>query len=154
MALNDDIVAAARGWLGTRFHHQGRLKKTAAHNGGVDCLGLLIGVAGELDLRLLDGSPAVALDSTDYTHTPDTEYLRRQLLRALEPIPGDGIIAPGDILLFRIDHFPQHLAIVSDMPSGLGIIHSYAPARQVVEHCFDDWWKSRVQSAFRYSHLS
>lgn len=150
---NDGIVAAARGWLGTRFHHQGRLKKTDKHKGGVDCLGLLIGIAKEVDLRLPDGSPAVSLDSTDYTHHPDTEYLQQQLLRALVPIPIGGI-APGNILLLCIDGFPQHLAIVSDMLQGLGIIHAYAPARRVVEHHFDGWWQARVQAAFRHSSFT
>ena len=35
MTTGDDIVAAARGWLGTCFHHQGRLKRSAVHRGGV-----------------------------------------------------------------------------------------------------------------------
>jgi hypothetical protein len=30
------IVACARSWIGTRFHHQGRLKKADGHKGGVD----------------------------------------------------------------------------------------------------------------------
>lgn len=153
MITNDDIVAAARGWLGTRFHHQGRIKRTQAHRGGVDCLGLLIGVARELNFRLPDGSPAIELDQTDYTHYPDTAYLQAQLLRALVPIPMEGI-TPGNILLLRIDNAPQHLAIVSNMHDGLGIIHAYAPARSVVEHPFDRWWQERVQAAFRHWQIS
>ncbi len=35
-----DVVRTARTWLGTPYHHQGRLKGV-----GVDCAGLLIGVA-------------------------------------------------------------------------------------------------------------
>ena len=34
-----DVVAAAREWLGTPFHHQARLRGV-----GVDCVGLVIGV--------------------------------------------------------------------------------------------------------------
>lgn len=145
---NDAVVAAARGWLGTRFHHQGRLKKTAAHRGGVDCLGLLIGMAEELDLRLADGTPAARLDRTDYGHYPDTEALRAQLLKALSPIPAGGIV-PGNILLLRIDGFPQHLAVVSGLKGGLGVIHAYAPARAVVEHVLDDSWRQRIAAAYR-----
>lgn len=151
MVSNDDIVAAARGWLGTRFHHQGRLKKTATHKGGVDCLGLLIGVAKEIDLRLSDGAPAIMLDRTDYTHHPDTGYLQSQLRRALVSIPIGGI-EPGNILLLSVDHSPQHLAIISTLPPGMGIIHAYAPARAVVEHALDESWRRRIAAAYRLSH--
>ncbi len=43
--LYEQIAAASRSWIGTAFHHQGRTKKTTGHKGGVDCLGLLVGVA-------------------------------------------------------------------------------------------------------------
>lgn len=149
MTSNADIVAAARGWLGTRFHHQGRLKKNAAHNGGVDCLGLLVGVAHELDLRQADDTPIAALDRTDYGHYPNPNHLREQLDNTLNPIPIPGI-SPGDILLLRIDTLPQHLAIASDLPLGLGIIHAYAPARSVVEHLIDESWRQRIAAAYRF----
>lgn len=148
MSSNADVVASARRWLGTRFHHQGRLKRTESHHGGVDCLGLLVGVAEELDIRLPDGAPAIILDRTDYTHHPDTEYLKAQLMRVLETIPHDGI-SPGDILLLNIDASPQHLGIVSDLNPGLGIIHAYAPARAVVEHVLDSGWRQRIVAAYR-----
>lgn len=140
--MNNDIVQAARGWIGTRFHHQGRLKKTENSKGGVDCLGLLIGVARELEL------PFLAYDETDYSHYPDTEKLQQRLGAALKQI-GVGEIAAGDILLLSIDSNPQHLAIVSDMAGGLGIIHAYAPARAVVEHGLDTWWRERIVAAYR-----
>jgi len=197
--MTHPIVATARGWIGTRFHHQGRLRKTESHKGGVDCLGLLAGVAAELDLRGPDGKPLIAADETDYAHQPDTKRLYARLSALLTPIPQGGI-SPGDILLLSIDESPQHLAIVSDfsatfpLPSGeggatrcasaparrerrvrehqhtdkhnmfqcphpsplpggegtgLGIIHAYAPARAVVEHLLDDWWRQRIEAAFR-----
>jgi len=42
------IILQARTWLGTKYHHQGRLKKSKAGAGGVDCIGLIIGVIDEL----------------------------------------------------------------------------------------------------------
>lgn len=142
------IVAAARSWVGTRFHHQGRLKKTASHKGGVDCLGLLIGVAQELNLRLPDGTSLAAFDESHYPHFPDTHYLQQQLATILSPI-GIQVILPGNVLLLNIDKNPQHLAIVSDVHGAQGIIHAYAPARSVVEHQLDDWWRQRIVSAYR-----
>lgn len=143
------IVACARGWIGTRFHHQGRIKKTATHKGGVDCLGLLAGVAAELDLRKHDGTPLVSFDETDYPHQPDVSRLQAMLSGLLQPVAIEHIAA-GDILLLRIDESPQHLAIVSDSGDGFGIIHAYAPARSVVEHGLDDWWRERITAVFRF----
>ncbi|MDE3017017.1 MAG: hypothetical protein KGI29_08895 [Pseudomonadota bacterium] len=184
------IVACARGWIGTRFHHQGRLRKTESHRGGVDCLGLLVGIAQELDLRAPDGTRLAVFDKADYPHQPDVKRLyarlaelfaivipakagiqcaasaaRKDLLyrahgalldsrfrgndKEMNPsLTGEGIL-PGDIVLLKIDGSPQHLAIVSDMENGLGLIHAYAPARAVVEHRLDGWWLEKIEAAFR-----
>lgn len=142
------IVTAARSWLGTRFHHQGRLKKTGQHLGGVDCLGLLVGVARELDLHNRQGIRLSLCDETDYPHMPDCARLHERLLASMIAIPKDET-APGDIVLLRIHQYPQHLAIVSDWAEGTGIIHAYAPARAVVEHPLDTGWKQAIAAAFR-----
>jgi len=148
--MTHPIVACARGWLGTRFHHQGRLRKTGSNKGGVDCLGLLVGVAAELKLLAPDGTALAAFDDTRYSHQPDTKNLQMQLSRLLEPIAAKNIL-PGDVILLTVDDSPQHLAIVSDMPDGLGMIHAYAQARSVVEHRLDEWWRKRIQAAFQVS---
>ncbi len=145
--MTQAIVTAARGWLGTRFHHQGRVKRTSGHLGGVDCLGLLVGVAKELDMRNKQGIPLFGCDEIDYPHMPDCQKLYTRLSEILCPIDVKDIKA-GDILLLSIDNNPQHLAIVSDYEDGLGIIHAYAPARRVVEHRLDSNWQSMIAAAF------
>lgn len=153
MTLQTDIVTAARGWLGTRFAHQGRVKATAQHKGGCDCLGLLVGVAKELGLRRREGTALRALsdyDRTDYGHIPDGARLQFLLEEALVPVTVQEV-EPGDILLFRFDGNPQHLAIVSDYPQGLGIIHAYAEARKVIEHRLDEAWRGRIVRAYRFA---
>jgi cell wall-associated NlpC family hydrolase len=125
-----DIVAAARGYLGVRWHHQGRSKA------GVDCLGLVVVVAHELGLS--------TADSTDYGRLPDGMRLRNELARHLEFVRGPG--EPGDVLLFRFERRPMHVGIVSD----IGLIHAFANLRKVVEHRLDDAWRARVVSAFRF----
>lgn len=142
--MSHPIVACARGWLGTRFHHQGRIRKTGQHKGGVDCLGLLVGVAAEMDLRGADGRALALADRVDYPHRPDSAQLRKRLAEVLVEIPCGGI-AEGDVVLLRVDDSPQHLAIITD----LGMIHAYAPARAVVEHELDGWWRARMEAAFR-----
>ncbi|MEQ1790548.1 MAG: hypothetical protein ABL857_08900 [Rickettsiales bacterium] len=140
--MKQEIVACARGWIGTRFHHQGRLKKTDTHKGGVDCLGLLIGVAEELNL------PFTKYDETSYSHYPDTQKLRTNLASLMQEVPIENIEI-GDILLLNVDGNPQHLAIVSDFSGKFDIIHAYAPARSVVEHVLDTWWRERIVAVFR-----
>lgn len=150
-----DLPCVARSWLGTRFLHQGRLKRGAGEGGGVDCLGLLVGVARELGLRDRQGRALAESDCADYGQFPDGEALRRTLAELLVEIPCSDV-APGDIALFRFDGNPQHLAIVGnyedaadggDVP--LSLIHAYAPARKVVEHRLDAAWRTRMVAAFR-----
>ena len=94
------IVAEARTWLGTRFHHQGRVKGV-----GVDCAGLIVCVAQAVGVYITDCS--------DYTRIPDGELLKQLCDQQLISIAHHDI-AVGDVLLFRIEREPQHLAIVGN----------------------------------------
>lgn len=125
-----DIVATARSWLGTPFHHQGRVKRV-----GVDCAGLIIGVARELGLP--------AEDLTGYGRRPDSGELERLCREQMRPIALKAA-RPGDVYLIEIDGRPQHLAFATDV----GLLHAYAPARKVVEHCIDAGWRARLVAAF------
>ncbi len=143
-----DVVRAARGWLGTRFHHQGRIKKSHTHAGGVDCLGLLVGVAAELKLRQPEGLLLHEFDEQDYSHLPDTARLKCALDTLLLPL-GSNPIQPADIVLLEVDGRAQHLGLISDYAGGLGMIHAYAPARCVVEHALDEYWLSHLAGSYR-----
>ena len=62
---------------------------------------------------------------------------------------------PGDVLLFRFDQYPQHLAIVGDYPAGgLSIIHAFAQSRKVVEVRLDERWISRIVAAYRLTGVT
>ncbi|MFO1242409.1 MAG: hypothetical protein U1E36_04315 [Rickettsiales bacterium] len=142
------IVSEARSWIGTRFAHQGRRKKSAGDHGGVDCLGLLVGVARDLQLQDRFGNLLSKSDSLHYSKVPDGNALQQKLAELLYPISPEGI-ALGDVILFRLDNNPQHLAIVSDYAAMFGIIHAYAPSRKVVEHRLDESWQEKMVAAFR-----
>lgn len=144
MTIAQDIVAHARGWLGTPFHHQARLK-----NVGCDCLGMVVGVVDELKLCDADGVPLATYDEVTYSKEPDGAYLTQKLVGLLEEVPVEDMRA-GDLALFRVRENPQHLAILSDYEGALGMIHCFAPARRVVEHRLDDDWKSRLLKVFRW----
>ena len=57
MVRPEDIVTAARGWLGTPYRHQG-----AARGAGCDCLGLIRGVWREVYGQEPEAVPAYSMD--------------------------------------------------------------------------------------------
>lgn len=144
MTISNDIVEQARSWLGTPFHHQARLKGK-----GCDCLGLIIGVVDELGLKDMHGNPLAGYDEITYPKEPNGAYLTEKLTSLLDEVPIMDVRA-GDLALFKVRENPQHLAILSDYEGGLGMIHSFAPSRRVVEHRLDDDWKSRLLKVYRW----
>jgi NlpC/P60 family putative phage cell wall peptidase len=142
--IQNMIFTQARTWIGTPFHHQARLKGK-----GCDCLGLIVGVVDELGLQDSNGMKLAAYDEVTYSKEPDGAYLIQKLTGLLEEVPIAEARA-GDLALFKIRENPQHLAILSDYEGGLGMIHSFAPSRRVVEHRLDDEWKSKIIKVFRW----
>jgi hypothetical protein len=155
------IAIKAREWLGTPFKHQGRLKGV-----GVDCLGLLIGVAGELNIQTRGGFPLHRLDETSYGRLPDGDHLKNVLASHLHKIespvlspaykanppltpPFNLIWGRGTIALIRFDGNPQHLAIVSELADGSpGLIHAYSDAGKVVENSFSGKWLDNLDEVY------
>ena len=112
MTTRADVVAEARTWIGTPWHHAARLKGV-----GVDCVGLLIGVARELGIVTSD------FDIPAYVQGPDGTMLY-WCNRYLTPIPGSEL-QPGDIVVLVPDLLPQHMGILGDYRNGgLSIIHA------------------------------
>lgn len=142
--LREWVVNEARRFVGVRFRHQGRALEPG--NSGVDCLGLLMAVAHNLRLQGRRGELLTAFDTADYSKSPDGDFLLGQLTENLFPATAP---SPGDIALFRFDHNPQHLAILTPyIYGGLGMVHAYAPARKVVEHRLDPVWQGRIVKVF------
>ena len=127
------MIAAARACLGTPFHHQGRSPGI-----GLDCIGLVITAlhATELNIR----------DRTDYGARPDG----KSLIAALEDHGAQKVERwrAGDILVFRYDHHPQHVALATSEST---MIHSFAPAGKVVETHIGDYWLRRLNAIYRFS---
>ena len=135
MPTKIEIVSEAKSWIGTPFKHQGRIKGI-----GVDCVGLIVGVAHAFQLT--------QFDYTNYSHTPDGFLMQQLLAKHLEVIPIQEAKA-GDIVLMRFEAQPQHLAILSDY----GMIHAYAQVRRCVEHRLDQLWQSRIVNAYSYPNI-
>lgn len=112
------ILAEAETWLGTRWHHNARVK-----GAGVDCGQLIIGcyIAAELVAPFQTGPYAI-----DWMqHQSEERYLgwvERYCDRVDSP-------QPGDIAAWKYGHCFSHGALVVDWPR---IIHAYRREGAVV----------------------
>ncbi|MGH7033821.1 MAG: C40 family peptidase [Stellaceae bacterium] len=121
------VVAEARTWLRTPYHHMGRIK-----GAGVDCAALLAevyaraGVLPPLDL------PFYPPDW--HLHRDSERYLDFVLAHAIET---DREAEPGDLALWRFGRCFSHGAIVIDWPL---VIHAYAGRGCVLEDAGKAHW--------------
>ncbi|MER2519727.1 MAG: NlpC/P60 family protein [Bdellovibrionales bacterium] len=126
------MIAAARACLGTPFHHQGRLPGQ-----GLDCVGLIVVAARAAGLEVED--------RRDYARRPDGASLVAALqAHGAALVVGRGIAA-GDILVFRYDGQPQHVALATEADA---MIHSFAPAGRVVETSLGAYWRRRLTGVY------
>lgn len=125
------IIAEARKWLDTPFHHQGRV---LGH--GVDCYGVIEMVARAFNLP----TPSV-----NYARIPDEAMLTGFLDQYAER-SSLNIAQPGDIVVILFMKKMRHLAILTD----IGLLHAYEPAGKVVEHSADEKWRRMFRRAYRF----
>lgn len=111
MATGAEIVAEARTWLGTPYHHQGRVKGV-----GVDCAMLLCEVYHAVGLiPFIDPRP----------YPPDWHLNRgeERYLAWVEDYANQVEAAqPGDVALYRFGRTVSHAGIVVAWPT---IVHAY-----------------------------
>ncbi|MGH8579605.1 MAG: phage tail protein [Gammaproteobacteria bacterium] len=105
----------------------------------LDCTG----VAG---LRGPGAEPRGDFQEVPYGRYPHGATLQRLCEEHMDCV---SIYGPGDVLLMAWEAEPQHLRIASDV----GIIHSYAKARAVVEHALDPAWRARIRGTYRFRGL-
>jgi NlpC/P60 family putative phage cell wall peptidase len=134
-ARAEAIVAAARGWIGTPYLHQGSLRGV-----GCDCLGLLRGVWREV----VGAEPErPGPYSPDWAEAGGSEALMaaasRHLLEASE-------IAPGCVLVFRwrAGLPAKHCAIATSLST---MVHAHDGAC-VAEIAIAGWWRRRIAGVF------
>lgn len=135
----DEIVDAARLWLGTPYHHQASLRGV-----GCDCLGLVRGVWRNLCGDEPEAPPPY---SPSWAESLRQETLALAAERHLLPlVPADA--QPGDVLLFRWrEHLPaKHCAILASPDR---IIHAHDGAA-VAEVAFTPWWRRHLSHAFSF----
>ena len=134
----DDVVTAARAFLGTPYRHQASLA-----GAGCDCLGLLRGV-----WRTLYGTepmkmPAYRADLRDPTNAG---ALRRAAERLL--VAEHGTLEAGQVVLFRLGSMvePKHCGI---LVSTTRFIHAQERLG-VVEANLTEAWARRMSGRFAF----
>lgn len=121
----DEVVNAARSYVGTRFRKGGRSRT------GLDCVGLITQVAYDI------GYPHVK-DVTCYDFEPHPnlflETIRSQTNPVLNRMP-----KKGNVVLLRQSIYPMHCGIIGENQSGLTVINANLHHRQVLEEPISNW---------------
>jgi NlpC/P60 family putative phage cell wall peptidase len=141
MPTRSDIVAAARRYVGTPYHHQGSLV-----GAGCDCLGLVRGVWRDLYGSEPETPPAY---TPDWGETGRVEHILEAARRHMAPVVLDEVHA-GDVLVFRLRPtlVAKHIAILSSRePARMIHAQSGDSVREVV---LTRWWTRHAVAAFAF----
>ncbi len=133
------IVALARRWIGTPYHHQASVCGV-----GCDCLGLVRGVYRDATGRDPESPPAY---SRDWAEARGLETMLDAAARHLTLVP-IGHARPGHVLIFRLraDTVAKHAAILA---TDTTMIHAIEGA-DACEVSFSPWWRRRLAAAFAF----
>lgn len=134
----DEVVQAARRWVGTPYHHQASNLQM-----GCDCLGLVRGVWRELIGPEPQTIPAY---SADWAEVSADEGLLEALARHF--VPADPT-RPGSVLVFRwkAGTAAKHVGV---SVGGRRFVHAYDGAGRVVEGALGTAWRRRLAAAFDF----
>lgn len=117
-AWRESLLAEARAWLGTPWHHNARVK-----GAGVDCgqyiIGSYVGAA-------LVGDFQTGSYPMDWMQHQSEERFLGWVEQYLDPVQ---IALPGDVVVYRFDKSYSHGGIVVEWPL---ILHAYRRERGVV----------------------
>jgi len=141
-ALGREVLAEARGWLGTPYVHQ-----ASAKGAGCDCLGLLRGVWR----RVLGGEPEeTPAYSSDWSEASRQERLWAAAERHLRRKSLDSEAA-GDVLLFRMrdSGVAKHLGLAAKIGCAPTFVHAYS-RHGVIESSLSAPWRRRIVARFEF----
>jgi len=139
MARADEIVTAAKRWIGTPYLHQASLRDV-----GTDCLGLVRGVWREVMGAEPEAPPAYA---AGWSELGGVEAMAEAAGRHLLQVAREDFRA-GDVLLFRWRaHLPaKHAGIAV---SAAAMVHAQEQAA-VTEVALSAWWLRHLAFVFRF----
>lgn len=135
----EEIVSAARTWLGTPYHHQASVKGV-----GCDCVGLIRGVWREcIGPEPVKPPPY----SRDWGEANGTELMQQFFIKYLHKIAlADA--ASGDVVCMRWKPgvVAKHCLILTDAGKA---IHSLQTV-PVTEFHLSEWWREKFVAAFKF----
>lgn len=138
----DRVVAEARSWLGTPYHHQASEK-----GAGADCLGLVRGV-----WRSVIGHEPEPLPpySPDWDEVDRRETLLLAASRWLVK-KNAAVTSPGDVILLRMrrDGPAKHLGICAELDGIPTFVHAYS-RYGVVETPLSPPWARKIVATFAF----
>ncbi|MGE5510143.1 MAG: NlpC/P60 family protein [Bacteroidota bacterium] len=136
------VVALARAWIGTPYHHQ-----ASTIGVGTDCLGLVRGIYRTLYGREAETVPPYARDWVDATSQEAMLAAARRHLVEIAPAAARA----GDVLVFRyrLRYVAKHAGVLA----GATLIHAVEGA-PVSEVPFNAWWRRRVAGAFSFPGIT
>lgn len=139
MPTREEIVRAARRYIGTPYHHQAALA-----GAGCDCLGLIRGVWRDLYGAEPETPPPY---TPDWGETGSVEHMLEAAGRHMRPVPPAEADA-GDVLIFRLRPglVAKHAAILTSRTS---MIHAQSEDR-VREVTMNGWWTRRAAAAYAF----
>jgi cell wall-associated NlpC family hydrolase len=114
------VIAEARTWLGTPWHHAARVKRA-----GVDCGQLLAAIFEACGL--IEPEEIAAYPKDFHLHSNEEMFLG-YVERHFKHI--DAPALPGDLALWRYGHVISHAGIVIEWPN---VLHAYYVRGAVVE---------------------
>ena len=137
------IVAEARSWIGTPYHHQASVKHV-----GCDCLGLVRGV-----WRALFGPEPEPVPgySRDWGEVGAQETMLNAARRHLIEIDA-AEASPGDVLVFRMrrGRVAKHAGILAEGHSPAASFIHAQEGGPVCEVALSPWWRARIAAAFAF----
>ena len=136
------LLAEARTWLGTPYHHQMSVKGL-----GTDCLGLVRGLWRGLYGAEPEPVPAY---SRDWAEASGRETLLLSARRHFTPIePAEA--RPGDLLVFRYRQgsAAKHVGLLTGPAT---LIHA-CESGPVCEIVLTPWWRRRIAAVFAFPDI-
>ena len=134
-----DIIAEARSWLGTPYHHQASVKGV-----GCDCLGLVRGVYAAVMGVDPETPPPY---SKDWAEARERETLLEAAGRHLKWISPDER-GGGDVVVYRFQHksMAKHAGILTARNM---MIHA-VEGSPVCEVHVGPWWERRFAAVYEF----
>lgn len=131
---------AARSFLNVPFRHHGRTEKA------LDCI-------GHVRQSLIACGRQVTRDVRYYSGEAYKGRLMAEVKAELGEPTATGPkadVQENDVVMLHFNGEPHHMGIIGRMPYGsLSLIHADSVLGKVVEHRFDDVWRSRIVAVWR-----